>query len=177
MLPGRVAFGNINLDVATAGSDSEAEPPEDDPPDEEDAQSEEENADNPEGPPSKRLRLRKGAPAQAEEDDEISAPESDYDGMPELLDHLSDGEGGDGGAQSQRNTAAARARRAPHARVDDDDDPLEDMADASPCCASASLAGPPGPSRARAVRHAVQEQRPHQSRLAHARPRLDEASL
>ena len=141
MLPGRrVAFGNINLDVATAGSDSEAEPPEDDPPDEEDAQSEEENADNPEGPPSKRLRLRKGAPAQAQEDDEISAPESDYDGMPALLDHLSDGEGGDGGAQSQRNTAAARARRAPHARVDDDDDPLEDIP--TPCRAVPVQASP-----------------------------------
>ena len=89
------------------------------------------------------MRLRKGAPAQAEEDDEISAPESDYDGMPELLDHLSDGEGGDGGAQSQRNTAAARARRAPHARVDDDDDPLEDIP--TPCRAVPVQASPVHP--------------------------------
>ena len=125
MLPGRRrAFGSLDID--TALSESEPELPEDDAVVEVDAESAEENDDDPDGPPSQRLRLRKEGASQAEEGEDISGAEGDSDnGMHALLDDGSDGEEDE--AQSQRNTAAARARRARDARVLEEDDPLDDV--------------------------------------------------
>ena len=124
MLPGRGrAFGN--LDIGTL-SESEPELPEDDAVVEADAESAEENDDDQNGPPSQRLRLRQGAPSQAEEGEDVSGAEADSDGgMPAMFDDGSDGEEHE--AQSQPNTAAARARRARDARVLEEDDPLDDV--------------------------------------------------
>ena len=114
MLLGRRGFGNLDID--TAGSESEPEEPEDGAVVEADAASAEENVNNPDGPPSKRLRLRKGALSQAEDDDPISGAEEDSDGgQPALYYEDSDGEERE--VQSQRNTAAARAQRALNTRV------------------------------------------------------------
>ena len=114
MLLGRRGFGNLDID--TAGSESEPEEPEDGAVVEADAESAEENVNNPDGPPSKRLRLRKGALSQAEDDDPISGAEEDSDGgQPALYYEDSDGEEHE--VQSQRNTAAARAQRALNTRA------------------------------------------------------------
>ena len=124
MLLGRRGFGNLDID--TAGSESEPEEPEDGAVVEADAASAEENVNNPDGPPSKRLRLRKGALSQAEDDEPISGAEEDSDGgQPALYYEDSDGEERE--VQSQRNTAAARAQRALNTRVLEEDDPLEDV--------------------------------------------------
>lgn len=107
----------------TVDSEAGAEPGSE--PDENEEEDDEEDNDNSEGPPSKRLRLRKGCPPMAEDGENISADE-DLQDLPGLVDpDSSDDE--DDGNQCRANTAAARARRAAAARAIDDDDPLEDV--------------------------------------------------
>ena len=125
MLPARrVAFGN--LDIHGSEPDEPAGP-EDGPPDEEEADHEVVDLDeNPEGPPSKRLRLRKGTPEQTESGEDISDGEelSDSD-KPPLRNDSSDASE-DELPHTTHNSTATRARRAAEARAMDDDDPLQD---------------------------------------------------